>query len=92
MTLLHFDSDKLRIRVCVGMHCSSGGGGQVLFRAIEKALTDAGVIDQVDMYTAHCLGECPNGPCVRIGTDRFYHMQVEDVAALVRDEMIPRLK
>lgn len=91
MTLLGWDSDKLRIRVCTGMNCSADGGGRPLFRAIEQALTDAGVLDQVDMYTAHCLGECPDGPCVRVGTSRFYHMHAEDVPALVRDEILPRL-
>ena len=37
MTLLTFDSDKLRIRVCCGMNCSGNGGG----RALESALYDA---------------------------------------------------
>lgn len=91
MTQLNFDSDKLRIRVCVGMQCSMDGGGNVLGRALQQALTDEGVIDQVEMYSAHCLGECPDGPCVRVGTSRFYHMHVEDVPALVRDEILPRL-
>ena len=92
MTQLSYDSDKLRIRVCVGMHCSLDGGGQPLGRALQQALTDAGVMDQVELYSAHCLGECADGPCVRVGTSRFYHMRAEAVPALVRDEILPRLK
>ena len=91
MTRLEYDEAKLRIRVCVGMHCSLDGGGNPLGRAIQQALTDAGVADRVEMYAAHCLGECPDGPCVRIGTERFYHIHSEDVPALVRDEILPRL-
>lgn len=90
--MLYEDNGKLRIRVCTGMHCSIDGGGSVIGRAIQQRLTDAGVMDRVEMWSAHCLGECESGPCVRIGTDRFYHIHEEDVPALVRDEILPRLK
>lgn len=85
-------SDKLRIRVCTGMHCSMDGGGNVIGRAIQQMLTDAGVMDQVEMWSAHCLGECESGPCVRVGTDRYYHIHEQDVPDLVRNEILPRLK
>ncbi len=91
MTQLYFESDKLRIRVCCGMNCASNGGGRVLEEALEAALAEWGVSDQVDIFRAHCLGECPNGPCMRIGTERFYHVKKEDIPTLVRDEIIPRL-
>lgn len=90
-TMLDMSSDKLRLRICCGMHCSGGGGGKLLERAFEKALMDAGVMDQVEMWSAHCLGECESGPCVRIGTDRFYHIHADDVPNLVRNEILPRL-
>ncbi len=91
MTQLMFDSDKLRIRVCCGMNCSANGGGRALEIALYDALEAAGVADQVDIYRAHCLGECQNGPCMRIAGDRFYHIRPEDAAELVRSEIIPRL-
>lgn len=90
-TMLDMSPDKLRIRVCTGMHCSGGGGGRILEGAIEQALTEFGVMDKVEMWSAHCLGECESGPCVRIGGDRFYHIHAEDVPSLVRDEILPRL-
>ena len=92
MTQLYYADDKLRIRVCGGMNCSANGGGRPLEDAIQRALTDAGIADEVEIYRAHCLGECQHGPCVRIAGERFYHVQAEDAAALVRDEIIPRLK
>ena len=92
MTLLTFDSDKLRIRVCCGMNCSGNGGGSVLEAAFQRELEQLGIDDEVEIFRAHCLGECQHGPCVRIAGERFYHVQAEDAPALVRDEIIPRLK
>ncbi len=92
MTQLFYDDDKLRIRVCGGMNCASNGGGRVLEDALQQALEAAGVADKVEIFRAHCLGECHSGPCVRIAGERFYHVQAADAPDLVRDEILPRLK
>lgn len=92
MTRLFYDDDKLRIRVCGGMNCASNGGGRVLEEALQQALEAAGVADKVEIFRAHCLGECHSGPCVRIAGERFYHVQAADAPDLVRDEILPRLK
>ena len=92
MTQLFYDDDKLRIRVCGGMNCASNGGGRPLEDALPQALEAAGVADKVEIFRAHCLGECHSGPCVRIAGERFYHVQAADAPDLVRDEILPRLK
>lgn len=92
MTQLFYDDDKLRIRVCGGMNCASNGGGRVLEDALQQALEAAGVADEVEIFRAHCLGECHSGPCVRIAGERFYHVQAADAPDLVRNEILPRLK
>lgn len=92
MTQLFYDSDKLRIRICGGMNCSGNGGGRPLEDAFQRALDAAGVADQVELLRAHCLGECQNGPCVRIAGERFYHVQQADVPDLVQNEILPRIK
>ena len=92
MTQLFYNNDKLRIRVCGGMNCSANGGGRPLEDAIQRALEAAGVADKVEIYRAHCLGECQHGPCVRIAGERFYHVQPADAPDLVREEVLPRLK
>ena len=92
MTRLFYDNDKLRIRVCGGMNCSGNGGGRPLEEAFQRELEARGAADQVEIYRAHCLGECHSGPCVRIAGDRFYHVQLADVPSLVRAEILPRLK
>lgn len=91
MTRLIIDSDKLRVRVCGGMNCSAAGGGRVLEEVLQQALEAAGVADEVELLRAHCLGECPDGPCVRVGVERFYRMTREDMPDLVRDVILPRL-
>ena len=57
----------------------------------QRELEAFGVAEDVELLRAHCLGECHNGPCVRIAGERLYHIQKEDVPALVRDEVLPRL-
>ena len=91
MTQLYYDNDKLRIRVCGGMNCSGNGGGRKLEDAIQQELEALGVEGEVEIFRAHCLGECHSGPCVRIAGERFYHVQVTDIPALVREEVLPRI-
>lgn len=91
MTRLFPDSNKLRIRVCGGINCAPAGGGKPLEDTFQRELEALGVADDVELLRAHCLGECQNGPCVRIAGERFYHVRKEDVPSLVRDEVLPRL-
>ena len=91
MTQLFYDDSKLRIRVCGGMNCSGNGGGHVLEEAFRKEIDAWDVADKVELLRAHCLGECPNGPCIRIEGERFYHVTTADVPMLVRNEILPRL-
>lgn len=91
MTQLIYDQDKLRIRICGGMNCSGNGGGSVLEAAFQRELEQLEIDDEVEIFRAHCLGECHSGPCVRIAGERFYHVKMEDVAALIREEVLPKL-
>lgn len=91
MTRLILDSDKLRMRICGGIHCSAGGGGQVLEEAFQSALEAYGVADKVEIFRAHCLGECAEGPCVRIGTERYYHVEKADADRIIREAVLPKL-
>jgi NADH:ubiquinone oxidoreductase subunit E len=91
MTRLFYDDDKLRIRVCGGMNCSGNGGGRPLEEAFQREIDALGVADDVELTRAHCLGECHNGPCVRIAGERFYQVKTADVPTLVREEILPRL-
>ena len=91
MTQLYYDDTRLRIRVCGGVHCSANGGGRAFEEVLQRALTAAGVAEEVEILRAHCLGECQDGPCMRIAGERFYRMQPQDAEVLVREEILPRL-
>lgn len=83
---------KVRIQCCNGIMCASGGGGRYLERIFEKHLTDAGVIESVELISPGCMGSCAEGPCVRINGQKFFHVTPDDVPALIAGEVIPLLK
>ena len=91
MTQLFYDDSKLRIRVCGGMNCSGNGGGRPLEDAFQQELETLGIADKVEILRAHCLGECHNGPCVRISGERFYHVTAADIPGIIRDEVLPKV-
>ncbi len=91
MTRLFVDDSKLRIRVCGGMNCSGNGGGRPLEDAFQKEIDRLGLTEQVEIFRAHCLGECQNGPCVRVAGERFYQVQAADVPQIVQEEVLPRV-
>lgn len=79
----------VRLQICRGMMCSSYGGGRVLERAFEEALTAAGIRDEVEMITPTCMGSCDSGPCVKINGQKFFHINPPDVAELITNEILP---
>ena len=80
---------KVRVQVCRGMMCSSYGGGRPLEDAFEKALTDAGLIDEVELFAPTCMGSCSEGPCVRINGQKFFHVNPPDIPELIEKEIRP---
>ena len=82
---------SVRVQVCRGMSCSCNGGGRPLEDAFEAALTEAGIMDQIVMLSAHCMGECGDGPCIRINGQKFYQISREDIPQLIRSEILPLL-
>lgn len=78
------------IRVCKGMSCSINGGGTSLSAAIEKELARIGVSpEDYEIVSAHCLGRCADGPCVRVNGQTFHGLHDVDVPDFVRDELLP---
>ena len=91
MTRLIRDTDKVRVQVCRGIMCSSNGGGRSLEAAFERELLAAGILGEVELFCPSCMGSCQDGPCVRIGGQKFLHVTPADVAELVRNEVLPLL-
>lgn len=85
--------NDMLIRVCKGMSCSINGGGTGIAAAIEKELTRHGINpDAYEIVTAHCLGRCADGPCVRVNGNTYQQMHENDVPDFVMTEVLPLFK
>ena len=91
MTRLIRDNDKVRVQVCRGMMCASNGGGRPLEAVFERELLAAGILGEVELFCPSCMGSCQDGPCVRIGGQKFFHVGPKDVPELIQNEIIPLL-
>lgn len=91
MTRLIRDVSKVRIQVCRGIACSSNGGGRYLEAAFEAALLNAGILNDVELFCPSCMGSCADGPCVRIGAQKFLHVTPADIPELIANEVLPLL-
>lgn len=81
------------IRVCKGMACAMNGGGSPVAMAIEKELNKLGVNpDAYEVTSAHCLGRCAEGPCVRVNGNTYHGMHERDIPEFVRNELLPLIE
>ncbi|MGN0747525.1 MAG: (2Fe-2S) ferredoxin domain-containing protein [Aristaeellaceae bacterium] len=78
----------VKVSICTGMSCSMYGSSDTRM-ALQKALKQAGVAAQVEVSDTFCMGECANGPCVRINGVKHRHMDPDSVATLVQEEILP---
>lgn len=81
----------IKISICGGGNCDMNGSGETM-AAFIKAVDDAGLYSDVVLTKAFCMGECNNGPCVRIDGVKFRHVHPEDVAVLMETEVVPKVK
>ena len=79
----------IKISICKGPVCQMYA--EELSRAFEKAIEKAQIADQVELTSAFCMGECKNGPCVRINGVKFRHVDEDRAAQLVAQEVVPLL-
>jgi len=76
-------------RACVGSayHMKGAYATTQLF---QEKLKKSGVADKVELSASFCMGECKDGPCVRIDGVKFHHVDQDRVASLVQEEIVPR--
>lgn len=80
----------VKVSVCVGSACHMKGAYAATQMFLD-ALKEAGVQDRVELKASFCMGECVNGPCVRVDGQKFYHVDEARVRSLVDEEIVPRL-
>ncbi len=78
------DPDKPCITLCSGTACHATGSKQVAV-AIEQAIEEQGLKDQVDFRKTGCHGFCEKGPIVAIDPEEICYLEVqpEDVAEVI---------
>ena len=83
---------RCRVAVCAAAGCLSTGGLAVR-EALGKAVAEAGLQDEVDVFGTGCLGLCDAGPLVQVETEdgaRLYQKVDADGAARIAREDVAR--
>lgn len=77
---------KARVMVCQKSPCLKRGAGSVC-QALEIALGDRGLEDQVSLKTTGCMNRCKAGPNVVFmpGKNRYSGIHPEEISALVEE-------
>lgn len=75
---------RTEIVICLGSSCFSRGNKKTL-RVIQDYLTNRNLKDKVFFHGAHCLGQCENGPLLKIGGKIYEHVTADNVTALLND-------
>ena len=78
----------VKVSVCSGMSCSMYGSNDT-HMILQKELKRTGITGQVEVSSTFCMGECTNGPCIRINGVKFRHVDPDSVAGLVQEEILP---
>lgn len=79
----------IKISICKGPVCQLYA--EELTSAFEETLERAGIANRVELTSAFCMGECKNGPCVRINGVKYRHVDEDSAAKLVAQEIVPLL-
>jgi NADH-quinone oxidoreductase subunit F len=88
----HYDAAQAkaghRLLLCAGAGCVSSGCHAVR-DALLKALTDAGLADQVVLHETGCIGSCDVGPTLVVQPDGTFYTQLApaDMARIVQQHL-----
>ena len=81
----------VKVSICVGSACHMKGA-YATTQMFQEALQKAGVQDKVELTASFCMGECINGPCVRVNGVKFHHVDQDRVPSLIAEEILPLTK
>lgn len=80
----------VKLSLCVGSACHMKGS-YATTQMFKDEIKRRGLEDQVEIAAAFCMGECKDGPCVRIDGVKFRHVDQDRVVSLIEEEILPRL-
>lgn len=80
----------IQVKICVGSACHVKGS-YATTKLFQEKLAKAGLTDQVELSASFCMGECKDGPCVKINGTKFHEVYADQVDRLIDEEIIPLL-
>ena len=80
---------KRNVLICGGTGCTSSGSVKI-HDAMQKALEERGISDEVKVIQTGCFGLCANGPIMIVYPEgTFYtHVSVDDVDEIVNEHLV----
>lgn len=78
----------VKVSMCVGSACHMKGA-YATTQMFQEALNRLGIADKVELSASFCMGECMNGPCVKINDVKFHKVDQDRVESLIKEEILP---
>ena len=78
----------VKVSMCVGSACHMKGA-YATTQMFQEALNRLGIADKVELSASFCMGECMNGPCVKINDVKFHKVDQDRVESLIEEEILP---
>ncbi|MDO9465122.1 MAG: NADH-quinone oxidoreductase subunit NuoF [bacterium] len=80
---------RTHVLLCYGGACLSSGA-ESLKGAMEKAINEVGIQNEVDVITTGCMGTCELGPVMIVYPDGVFYQKVkaEDAKEIVREHLL----
>ncbi len=79
----------VKVSICVGSACHMKGA-YATTKLFQDEIAKAGLQDKVELSASFCMGECKDGPCVKVDGVKFHHVDKDRVVSLIQEEIIPR--
>lgn len=80
----------MRITVCLGDSCHLKGTRRVA-ETLQKLIAENGLMDEIDLTGAFCMGKCRTGVSVTLD-DEYFSLSPETTEAFFREQVLPRLR
>ena len=71
--------DRIEVIICLGSSCFARGNKELL-KVITQYVKDNNLNERVLFRGGHCLGECADGPILRINST--IHTHVDEIKAI----------
>ena len=79
------------LHLCVGSACHQRGVYHVL-PVLQRLLAEHGLVEQVEVKGAFCLGPCMNAMVIQVGERQFLNITPHNIEQRFYEEILPYLR